>query len=207
MKKPHIRRNRLLANLTIFHLLLFAFVGSLAVWGVMLTSDKHRKTYRQLIAKSRDSQEVEKYQLEQKRNGVKREVLLANEGQRRKMRLRASTGELHLKQGDEGGRLLETLHDVELVVQDKIEASDQEVRYFLAKQALFDYSDQRIFAEDVEVRRYQLPGKKFPENFEKEKPLFTGHAKSVVFNMVNGDVKAHADGLKLNLAIPSRKPS
>jgi hypothetical protein len=75
----------------------------------------------------------------------------------------------------------------------------QEVRYFKAEKACYNYSSSLFVAEEVQLWKYRLKGHVLPKSFEGQIPLMSGTATTAQFVLKEGDFDFRAENLKVEI--------
>lgn len=112
-------------------------------------------------------------------------------------RLFSDTSRLILSRSLGKEEVMEEMQGVTLFTQEAFEGNFQWVRVMIAKDATYQFKQERLTATNVKIYRFKLPGKVLPESFPTEKPLMEGEASWMEFYLRAGKVDLNASNVTL----------
>lgn len=164
-------------------------------FGLLYSSSSRSKVvYQQLM---KESDQVKKERLEeevrpvqQTRYHVSKQILYKRGPHRMQSRLASDSS--HLIYSKKEGELIEQFKILNCTLQEKIfpistgevsnpreENTQQVIRCFQAKEALYSYKTGQLEAKEAEVAHYLLPGNRWPYSFDQASPLLQGKAQII----------------------------
>ncbi len=141
------------------------------------------------------SEDVQASASTQKRQGAEKTILL-NEGEDRRFgKISSDFSELFYSQSEEGTSLAEKMEGVRLLYQEELLKDAQVVAAMQADSALFRYKEKSLAAENVILKRYQVPGHSVP-NLSNITPFFEANAQKLTVSFEEGSSDLFAIGLQ-----------
>jgi hypothetical protein len=120
---------------------------------------------------------------------IQKDLWLHDEEHRIHLRLNSSACNILLSQKNKGIEFEEQMQNLHCAIQDKINATSQEVRYFTSPTGYYRFPSQKFSIDHVDLFFFHLPGKKLPYHFNKADAYLSGTAS------------------KANLLISKKKPT
>ncbi len=140
---------------------------------------------------------------EQIRHQVSKDIWLAEpSGQRLHHCIESDRSLVTFKPRGESLEVLEHLYGVRCWIQEKnlsTKEIQQQIRFVLAEEGLYDYRNQSFQAQDVLLSLYKIPGTTFSKSLESYAPFLRGNADSITFSLQNGAPKFVASHFKASL--------
>lgn len=140
---------------------------------------------------------------EQIRHRVCKDIWLAEPSkQRLHHRIESDRSVVTFQPRGESIEVLEHLYGVRCWIQEKNLSTreiQQQIRFVLAEEGLYDYRKQSFQAQDVLLSLYKIPGTVFPKSLESYSPFLRGNADSITFSLQNGAPKFVASHFKASL--------
>jgi hypothetical protein len=153
--------------------------------------------------KKSQQSEVSSAPSEQIRLLVCKDIWIADPlGQRLHHRIESDRSLITLHPNGESVEVLEKLFGVRCWIQEKNSSAkdlQQQVRFVLAEEGLYNYGTQIFQAQDILLSMYKIPGNAFPENLESYSPFLRGNADAITFSLQNGAPKFVASHFKASL--------
>ncbi len=140
---------------------------------------------------------------EQIRHDVCKDIWIADPlGQRLHHRIESDRSVISFNPKGESVEVLEHLFGVRCWIQEKNSSTkevQQQIRFVLAEEGLYNYKNQSFEAQDVLLSMYKIPGTIFPKSLESQVPFLRGNADSITFSLQNGTPKFVASHFKASL--------
>lgn len=140
---------------------------------------------------------------EQIRHDVRKDIWIADPlGQRLHHRIESDRSLISFNPKEESVEVLEHLFGVRCWIQEKNSSAkevQQQIRFVLAEEGLYNYKNQSFEAQDVLLSMYKIPGTTFPKSLESYAPFLRGNADSITFSLQNGAPKFVASHFKASL--------
>lgn len=178
-------RKQLISMIALWFILVFA-----CLWILRMTSSEAEKEYQNLMSLSDQAEEEEAKEegrsTHQSRYQVGKQILYKKGSERMESRLASIQSELMFDPHGGKGDLIEKFKGFECTMQEKKICglknqadSQQYIRFFKARQAVFSYKSGLLEAEKVEISHYLVPGHQWPEEFLSLPPHMKGDARKV----------------------------
>ncbi|MCB1181161.1 MAG: hypothetical protein KDK55_03955 [Chlamydiia bacterium] len=172
-----------------------------AVAGVQISHvrEKDRMAYRTLVESSQPQLQEGSLASQcshQMREGVTKEFWI-NQNGRLKGRLTSQRSSLFLF--PEKGKIdvIEEMKNVSCLMQETlIDDHKQELRYFEAEKATYNYTTQLLVANEVKFWKYQIDGQDLPDTPPTSPPLMNGIADTMIITITGSSVQMNADHFK-----------
>lgn len=182
-------RSTILAAVFLF-LLITLSMGLYVVW--VTPEDVH--TYHTLVDGGQTPNPD--YTTKQERRGISKTLLLTEGGKRKKATLSSRSSQLLYAKVHGKGELMEKMHDVQLVYQEKLLKEDKQIVVKItADTADYFYQQEKLSAENAQIKRYLLPGHEMPLHFNV-KPFFQGTSARIEMTLSGENPTFSAQKLK-----------
>lgn len=177
-------------------------VATLMIGYILTISSSDLEMYRHLVESSNAKTELLKekeYTAKQNRAGTSKAFLFSEGNERRVGFLTSASSLLQYVKTDKHSEMIEEMEGVDMVYQENLSLSPtgeplQTVVEMKADQAKYYYQQEKLIAERVELKRYELPGHTLPASLEK--PFFSGTADKVSVAFENNFPVIQAEKLK-----------
>lgn len=191
-------------SIKIFMLFLL-ILGAFGIWSILRVTQKHEENYL-ILTESSQSHSDKKSRLshqQQHREDVYKEIWVQKD-QRLQGRIQSDFSLLFLFPHGDKFDVIEDMENVRCMIQKEIflgeegeleRTPSQEVEYFEANKATYNYTTNLFIAEEVRLWRYRLNGDKLPKKIENQTPLMDGFAQKVILSLQNGKIKMKAHHL------------
>lgn len=139
------------------------------------------------------------YSTTQKRKLPSKTLLLSQDQTRKLGFLKSNSSELFFNRHITSAELVEELHDVELIFQETITSAENPAQVILtmrADQAKYFYKQEKLIAENVELKRYWIIGKEFNQDMSLTNPFFEGSAGEFILALAENQPKLEVFRLK-----------
>lgn len=140
---------------------------------------------------------------EQIRHNVCKDIWIADPlGQRLHHRIESERSLISFNPHGASIEVLEHLFGVRCWIQEKNATTkqiQQQFRFIVAEEGLYNYRDQSFKAQDVIVSMYKIPGTIFPKSLASYSPFLQGNAESITLTLQNGAPKFAASHFKASL--------
>lgn len=169
---------------------IFALGIGYAFYRFQEASPEDHKAYALLIEDSAgNEQTTSSHKIKQKRSEVSKDLHLAKNGQRLHLHLEGEEADLHLEKDGDQVVIIERLSPVTCALQERLypEISQQSVVWFDAAQAQLNYRNHELFAENVELKRFLIPGTTLPHAIPGTVPMMEGFAKTMNLSVEGKD--------------------
>lgn len=190
-----------------------AFLSSLLLIAIVLTTiyiflirirPEEVSSYRKLTAASaelRSRKALEREPANQLRQGVQKDIWIANERQRLHFRFKSEKSHLALTQKKGKISAVEKLKQIECLIQEAVDpaSSIQKLRMFRANEGTYYFPSHRFSANHIDLAFYQIPGIDLPSFLPLEKPFLTGTAQTITFSAADKNPAFTAHFLKIHL--------
>jgi hypothetical protein len=170
-----------------------------SVWIFCRPSAQAREAYDLLMSlndQAKKEQIKKQFQVtQQTRHHVSKQFLYKQNQQRLQSRLTSEQSELVFKQKGQETELKEHFKEMTCTMQEEFAYSKEEttglgpqpqqwVRCLKAHEALYSYQSGQLEAENVELKRYLIPGHAWPSTIQTFHPLFQGSAQTIALSLL-----------------------
>lgn len=164
--------------------LIALFCGLVCFFFVRLRASDAPK-YRKLVQESaelRSRHALEREPAHQTREGVQKDIWVAEGSERLHFRLNSRYSELMIRQKKDKVEAVEELQQIECWIQEEIDSktNKQLVRQLKAAEGIYTYPSHRFVAETVHLAFFRLSGTDLPRS-TLAKPYLTGLAREASF--------------------------
>ncbi len=170
-------------------------------------SPEDRRAYALLVEDASGNDQPTSHRIKQKRSEVSKDLHLTKNGQRLHAHLEGEEADLHLEKDGDQIVLVERLSPVKCILQERLypEISQQSVVWFDAAKAQLNYRTHELIAENVNLKRFLIPGTKLPHAVPGNPPMMEGTAKSMNLSMEGKDPIILASHFKGTMQLLHRK--
>lgn len=170
------------------------------VFFITLALPKDLKGYNLLLKKIESSEKKEGMQVKQIRKGVQKEIWYTKGSERLQAILQSEEAELCLDQSDQGGQIVEYLHEVTAIIQEKCYFQNQlpmqKIRVIESANAVYYYALETLIADDVVMEEYTLAGHTIPKIIPEAMKKTQTTANQVEVTFKERSLQVEADRIK-----------
>lgn len=186
---------------------ILGLIAAFGVYSFRAASPEDRKAYAEIIGDAAGENQPVAHKVKQKRTQIAKDLHVSKNGQRLHIHLKGDEADLHLEKEGDRTVLVEQLSPVTCSFQEEIfpESKQQSVIWFDATQAHLNYHTQELYAENVRLQRYLIPGNTLPAAIPKAKPLIEGSAQSMAVSMDGKEPSLKTTHFKGTMQLQHRK--
>ncbi|MEM7175686.1 MAG: hypothetical protein AAF443_07160 [Chlamydiota bacterium] len=142
--------------------------------------------------------------IDQYRAGVVKDLWMADEEERRHHQIRSGYSVLKLIPEKRGFKLIEKLHDVTGLLQEKVERESesccQQLRLIEAEKGVYDYRTHTFFSGSMYVALAKLPGEDLPLTMPTDTQFYAqGIAREATFFLITPTPRLQAKTLRAKI--------
>lgn len=155
-------------------------LGALTFWAFVQPHPSDREAYAKII-RSSVAERPANTLTQQLRTGVQKDLWI----QEKHARIKSPHSQLSVHQRKDKFEITEHLEPVECCLQETLTPDNQEIKWFTAKEGVFEHPATRFQAKDPHLSLYSLPGTEFPLTLPQETPNSSVQADTALWEWPN----------------------